>query len=192
MNAHTNHSTSTKNSTEERALQLLGAGVGPEQVAAALGVTTSRISQLLSDPEFSAQVAELRFNNLQKHNVLDSKYDEMEDQLVDKLKDCLMFMHKPGEILNAIRVINAAKRRGVSAPEQITQQNKVINLVMPTIITQQFTTNINNQVIKAGTQTLETIQTGNMKEFAAQAQRKLGDQNGSQGTKLLANEGTGK
>jgi len=48
-------------STEDRALQLLGNGVPAESVAAALGVTASRISQLLADPIFSEQVTTLRF-----------------------------------------------------------------------------------------------------------------------------------
>ena len=46
----------TTTSTETRALSLLGQGLGPEVVAAAVGVSTSRISQLLGDPEFSAKV----------------------------------------------------------------------------------------------------------------------------------------
>ena len=153
-----NHSTSVRSSTEERALQLLGSGLGPEIVASAVGVTASRISQLLSDPEFSAEVATLRFNALQSHNERDNKYDELEDKLLESLRNCLPLMHKPLEIVRAVSVINAAKRRGASAPEHITHQNTVVNLVMPVAIIQKFTTNVTNQVIHAGEQTLETIQ----------------------------------
>lgn len=156
------HSTSVRSATEERALKLLGSGLGPEVVASAVGVSTSRISQLLSDPEFSEQVAELRFTSLQKHNDRDNEYDSLEDKLLKTLKDLLPLMMRPMEVLKAIQVINAAKRRGQSAPEQITHQNQVVNLVMPTFITQKFTTNINNQVIQAGSQTLETIQSGTL------------------------------
>ena len=63
-------------------------GHWPEQTASAVGLSVSRISQLLSDPEFSAQVAELRFNNLQKHNERDSAYDTMEEKLLKKLENC--------------------------------------------------------------------------------------------------------
>lgn len=197
MSALTNHSTNN-NSLEGRALALLGAGVGPEQVSSALGCSTSRISQLLSEPEFAAQVATLRFENLQKHNLLDSKYDEMEDELVTRLKDCLSFMHKPQEILRAIQVINGAKRRGVSAPEQITHQNQVINLVMPVTIMQKFTTSINNQVVRVGEQTLETMQAGSLKDLVANklpsadtnSTKQIGGQNGHD-TKQIACEGAG-
>lgn len=154
--------TSTTTATESRALSLLGQGLGPEVVAAAIGVSVSRISQLLSDPQFSSQVADLRYKNLSKHNARDNEYDTMEDTLLAKLKDLLPFMMRPMEVLKAIQVINQAKRRGSSAPEAITSQQTVVQLVMPTQILQSFTTNINNQVVKAGDQELVTVQSANM------------------------------
>ncbi len=72
-------------SIEDRALSLLGAGVVPESVASALGVTPGYISQLLADDVFATKVATIRYENLQKHNVRDSSYDSIEDQLIDKL-----------------------------------------------------------------------------------------------------------
>lgn len=152
----------TTTTTEARALSLLGQGLGPEVVAAAIGVSTSRISQLLSDPEFSAKVAEARYNNLAKHNSRDAAYDAMEDSLIEKLRDLMPYMMRPMEVLKAIQVINSAKRRGSSAPEAITGQQTVVQLIMPTQIMQSFTTNINNQVIKAGEQDLVTVQSASM------------------------------
>lgn len=150
--------TSKHNSTEERALHLLGSGIPPETVAAACGVSVSRISQLLSDPEFTSKVAELRFQALDRHNQTDAKYDALEDRLLDSLKDCLpLIQMEPLKLLKAIQVINAAKRRGISSPDQITQQSQVVQLVMPQVLVQKFTTNIHNQVIQAGEQTLQTI-----------------------------------
>lgn len=157
--------TTTTTSTESRALALLGQGLGPEVVAAAVGVSTSRISQLLSEPGFAAQVAEARYENLAKHNTRDNAYDALEDTLVEKLKDLMPYMMRPMEVLKAISVINAAKRRGSSAPEAITGQQTVVQLLMPTQIIQSFTTNINNQVIKAGTQDLVTVQSANMSKM---------------------------
>lgn len=150
---------SKPNSTEERALHLLGTGISPEIVASACGVSVSRISQLLSDPEFTSQVADLRFQALEKHNLTDSRYDSLEDKLLDKLQDCLPFISMdPMKLLKAIQVINGAKRRGISSPDQVANQGTVVQLVMPQILMQKFTTNINNQVIHAGDQELTTIQ----------------------------------
>lgn len=157
----------TTTSTEERALALLGQGLGAEVVASAVGVSPSRISQLISEPEFAAKVAELRFSNLVKHNARDEKYDKLEDKLLEKMENLIPFMMKPFEVLKAISVINGAKRRGISTPEQITGQQTVIPLTLPTAILQNFSAkniqvNIHNQVIKAGEQDLVTIQSSQM------------------------------
>jgi hypothetical protein len=157
--------TSTKGiptSLDERALKLLGSGVLPEQVAAALGVTAGRISQLLSDDVFAEKVATLRYANLQQHNERDSAYDSIEDELLTKLRNSLPLMIRPDTILKAIGVINSAKRRGQSAPHQVTNQQTVVQLVLPTLIAQKFSVNSNNQVIRTGEQDLLTMQSGNL------------------------------
>ena len=171
--------------TEGRALALLGAGVSPEQVASAIGVTVSRISQLLSDSEFAAEVAELRYQSLAKHNALDNKYDTLEDTLVDKIGTLIPYMMRPGEVLKAIQVINAAKRRGQSTPEQITNQQTVVTITMPTLIVNKFITNVNNQVIQAGNQELLTIQSGSLLKEAQALALTRGLQHGTNGQNTL-------
>jgi hypothetical protein len=148
--------------TRDRARELLGNGIAPEQVASALGITSARISQLLSEPEFMAEVAELRFNNLQQHNQLDAKYLDIENTLVERLADCLPMMYKPQEILRAIQVINGAKRRGTSAPEHITMTQTVINLNLPNVAIEKFRANGQNQIMSVGNQDLVTIQSSTL------------------------------
>ena len=159
------HSTAVT-TTEERALALLGTGVSPSVVAASLGVTESRISQLLSDDEFASKVATLRYESLQKHSIRDSSYDTLEDELIEKMKDCIPLMHRPMEILKAISVINAAKRRGASTPESITEKQQIIQLNIPVQIINKFTTNLAGQVTTITTaeteQSLLTIQSGSL------------------------------
>ena len=154
--------TATPTSTESRALALLGQGLGPETVASAIGVSVSRISQLLSETEFAASVADLRFKNLSKHNERDNEYDRLEDELISKMRDLMPFMVRPMEVARVLQIINAAKRRGSSTPESITNQQTVVQLNMPVSIYQKFTVNANNQVIQAGQQQLITVQSGNM------------------------------
>lgn len=151
---------------ESRALELLGQGINPEHTSIAVGLSASRISQLLSDEVFAAKVAELRFESLAKHNKRDSSYDDLEDQLIEKMRDCLPLMVRPGEVLKAIQVINAAKRRGASAPSSITEQQTIINLVLPTQIINKFSLNSHNQVVQVTadnkTQPMLTIQSGTL------------------------------
>lgn len=154
--------------TEDRALVLLGSGVPATSVASALGVSESRVSQLLANKEFADQVATLRYDNLQQHNTRDSSYDTLEDSLLEKLNKALPLLFRPADILKAIQVVNAAKRRGQSTPEQVTNQQNVVTLVLPAQITQKFTTNINNQVVRAGEQELITMQSNNLLELTEQ------------------------
>lgn len=168
--------------TEERALALLGSGVNGEQVAAALGVTPGRIAQLLSEKHFSAKVADLRYATLQSHNVRDGVYDSLEDRLLGKLEKALPLLIKPESILNAMKIVNGAKRRGQSAPQQVTNQQNIVNLVLPIVITEKFSIDLNNQVIKAGDQELLTMPSGNLlkqveaaQEVRAQALEHKGD-----------------
>ena len=160
-------------SAEQRALDLLGQGIIPEQVAFASGLSASRISQLLSQEQFAARVAELRFESLSKHNERDNAYDSLEDTLLEKMKDCLPLMVRPQEILKAISVINAAKRRGSSAPQSLTNQQTVVNLILPQQILTQFTLNQANQVVQAGDQPLVTIQSGTLLSQHKQRQAEL-------------------
>ena len=160
-------STSTTSPTEARALVLLGQGIAPTMVASALGVSVSRISQLLSDATFAAEVSELRYKALLKHNHTDSRYDKMEADLQERMENLIPFMMKPFEVLKAIQIINAAKRRGLAATDAPAERSTVVNLTLPTNIfnqhvVQNIQVNVNNQVTKAGDQELVTIQSGQM------------------------------
>lgn len=149
-------------SIEERAMKLLGSGIQAEAVAAALGVTPSRIAQMLAEEHFSSKVASLRYDNLQAANKRDSSYDNLEDTLLIKLEKAMPLLMKPESILKAMQIVNGAKRRGQSAPAQTTNQQNIVNLVLPSIMVEKFAVDINNQVIKAGDQNLHTMPSGNL------------------------------
>lgn len=165
-------SVTTTTTTEDRALSLLGQGCGPELVASAIGVSVSRISQLLSTPEFATKVAELRFASLARHNERDQRADRIEDMLLEKLENVIPYITDPMKLVAAYTRINAAKRRGSSSPEAITSQTQVVSLNIPSVIVNQYNrqdiqVNINNQVIKAGNQDLVTVQSANMESLLA-------------------------
>jgi hypothetical protein len=161
---------------EFRALELLGSGIAPETVANALGVTPSRISQLLSDEEFARKVTEKKFETLQKHNAL-----------IEKFQDVIPLMMRPMEILKALQVINSQKRRGVSSPESIHTQQTIVNLTVPVQLVTKFSRDINNQVIEAGDQTLLTIQSNKLHDLSRE--RKVEAKNGSREPKRIETSG---
>lgn len=170
----------TLSSQQQKALSLLGAGVAAEAVAATIGVTPSYISQLISDENFAEAVSTLRYESMQKHNVRDNKYDELEDALIDQFNTIRHSIMRPMELVRSLQVINAAKRRGASTPEHITNKSTQVVLNMPTQIIQKFSTNINNQVIQVSGQELLTIDS---KALLAAA--------GKQNDKLAITETTG-
>lgn len=169
--SNNSHTTGGKTSAvEEKALQLLGAGVTSEQVASALGVTPSRIAQLMSQKYFSDKVSALRYKALTAHNKRDGNYDSLEDKLLEKLDKALPLMIRPDTILKAMQVVNSAKRRGSSAPQSINNTQNVVNLILPSVITQKFATDINNQVIKAGDQSLLTMPSSQLLKVNSRAE----------------------
>jgi hypothetical protein len=161
----------TLNSTDQRALELLGAGVSTAQTALAIGVSESRIAQLLSDDDFSGRLAERRFASLAKHNARDEEYDQIEDQLIKQLKTVLPLVIQPEKIARLLQVVNQAKRRGASSPDNIVQKQTVIKLQLPVQIINKFSTNSSNQVVTVHDgvqeQSMVTVQSGQMKKLAA-------------------------
>ena len=146
--------------TEDRAATLLGSGIQPATVAASLGLTVSRISQLLSDDAFAARVAELRYQNLAKHNARDDITDKLEDKVLEQLEDALPLIHRPMELVKAYQVLNGAKRRGSAAPDAIIEKQNIVQLVVPIQILNKFQVNSQGQAVTVGGQDLLTIQSG--------------------------------
>lgn len=149
-------------SVEERALNLLGNGVNAESTAAALGVTPARISQLLAEKPFAAKVSQLRYESMQQHNTRDRKYDSIEDKLLHKLEKSLPLLVRPDQILRAVDTVNKAKRRGQQSVHGVSSNQTVVQLLLPAAVATKIITNTNNQVIKAGDQSLLTIPSSNL------------------------------
>lgn len=161
--------TQSRSGAETRAIKLLGDGLGPEVVASAVGLSVSRISQLVSDGEISKEILDKRYSNLSKHNERDAKYDEVEDDLLERFAAVTPMMMRPMEILKGLKEINQMKRRGSSAPAHLVNQQTVLQLHIPVSVINHFTgegngvkVNTMNQVVQAGGQELVTIQSGGM------------------------------
>ena len=140
-----------------RVIALLGQGHPAVTVAASLGISESRISQIASEPEAAAEIAAMRFQHLQKFNDLDDRYLTVEEKLLQKLDDSMVFLQRPMEIARALQIVNQAKRRGQEAPEQTTVHQNIVNISMPTQILQKFMVNGSNQVVQVGEQMLLTM-----------------------------------
>ena len=142
---------------KERAKKLLGSGVQAEIVAATLGCEPSYISQLLSDDHFREEVIALRMATLTAATERDSAIDDIEDHLLEKIKESIDYIVKPRELLSAFNIINAAKRRGVGVGQNTVQNNVVVQLTLPTVIQNKFVTNSQGEVIEVDGKTTVTM-----------------------------------
>lgn len=155
-------STSTTSTVRDRAITLLGQGVPTSAVALTLGVEPSAISQLLAQEDFAAEVNKLKFVALSKHAEHDARLNTVEETVVRKLEDNLVYMTKPMELVKTLQIVNAAKRRSYQSEEPVTQRNTIVQLVLPQLIVNKFIANIHNQVIQVGEQSLLTMQSSKL------------------------------
>lgn len=139
--------------------ELLGTGLSNDVVASAVGCDTSYISQLMANEEFASAVVAMRTLSLTANSARDKSIDSIEDALLNKLKELVDTdqFYKPNDVLRAVAVVNAAKRRGVAAHESLTVNQTVVNLMIPIQVVQTFTTNTQGEVVEVEGQTLVTM-----------------------------------
>lgn len=155
--------------TKEKILNYLGSGISAAQTASAVGVSESYIAQLISEEAFAVKVAELRMAKLTKYVETDELYDELEQKLAKNLKNAIPFMSDPMKIVRALKDINSLKRRGTSTTESVANAQVVVNLTLPVAIQNKLTiqTNVNNQVVKIGDQSMTTAPVSALKKLIA-------------------------
>lgn len=134
---------------EERILELLGAGYKPPMVASVLGISESRISQLLAVDSFASKVLAMRLSRAKGTIDRDNKWDKIEDALLKKFEDVIVFMNDPLKLLRALQVVNAAKRRGAGSADssEAGLTGTIVQINAPKNVVMQFVTNANNEVI---------------------------------------------
>lgn len=139
--------------------ELLGDGLSNEVVSQATGVSPSYISQLMAEDNFKNEVIELRTKALQANTKRDRQIDYIEDNLLDKLRNHLDLgiMMRPAEALRAFAIVNRAVRRGVTTQENISVNQVVVSLQLPTVIVKNFTLNSQSEVIEVDGQTMVTM-----------------------------------
>jgi predicted transcriptional regulator len=166
---------------------MLGSGIPQNQVALALGITESAVSQWMSREDFATKVADLRFQNLNRHTQIDDKYTELEEKLQAKLEKVLPLMTKPRDVVMALTAINSTKRRGAQiADTGAGKTSQVVNLTLPISIVQQYISNSNNQIVEVIDESgkSKSLITASSSSLDRLSEEVLGEGNSSQ--KLLA------
>lgn len=176
---------------EERAIAMLGSGIPQSQVALALGVTESAVSQWMSGEEFSQEVASRKFEVLNRNTKIDDKYLELEEKLQDKLEKVMPLMTRPREVVAALSAINGTKRRGAQVIDSgVGKSTAIVNLSLPMQIINKYISNSNNQIVEVndGSGNQRSLITASSSSLDRLAEEILGTGNGNSQEFLIGRE----
>lgn len=120
---------------EDKILNYLANGLAPSQVATLVGVSPGFISQLRSNPDFSAKLkAAILDNPTSVDDKLEDKYCAVEHALVNAVQDALPGAELPA-IARALEVVSKIRisRQQIKNPLFAQQHNMNINVVQLTM-----------------------------------------------------------
>lgn len=133
---------------KERAIELLCQGVSTTQVAEAIGVDPSYISQLKADPDTAAKIAEATAKHTIDDVHHDSKMDKIEALALERIERTIGYANF-GQALAAFKILNGATRRqekSTPTPQQLT--SVVVNLTLPAGALPNYILNNKNEIVE--------------------------------------------
>lgn len=159
------------NSPKAQAAMLLGRNISESQVADILGVSPALISQYKEDPAFSEQVRLMQLDASLAATLRDEKINELEDSVLDRVKDVLPYITKPMELVGVLRTINSLQRRGATslAASALNQQNNTVVLELPPNITKgevNLKFNTSNEVVEVEGRMMHTMPAPSVQKMA--------------------------
>jgi transcriptional regulator with XRE-family HTH domain len=140
---------------KNRIKNMLGSGYTPANVASALGISESYISQLLSDEDFALDVQSLRAATSEKAAGFNSALDDVEDALLKKLTAMLPYITRPKDVTDILSRVNSLKRRGATQAPSTTVN--IVQLTIPESAVKQFRISSLGEVVEAGGRSLATM-----------------------------------
>lgn len=144
---------SQSSSTRDHALTLLSQNISPSQVAAACGVSESAISQLLSDEDFAAALADRTQAATAQDLAYDSRLDEAESLYLANIEKRAPFANLQ-QSLQAFRILNQARRRKDSRIQAPQGGGVAVTINVPVSILPQYVKNANAEIIEVDGRTM--------------------------------------
>lgn len=158
------------NSTRDRAILLLGQGLGQSTVASTLGVTPSWISQLLAESAVSEEVSRLRSIKVESVLAADDAVETLEAKALKLLGEKMQFARSPMELASIFKTLNGAKRKMPTVgPDSDSGSAQQITITLPAAIKGSINIQLNaqNQVVDIGGQTMAPLPSRALPELAA-------------------------
>lgn len=145
------------NGTQQRIMELLGAGASQVQVAMAVGVEESYVSQLMADEGFRAAVQERRADVALKHAETDAKIDSIEEKAWRRLDQLVELETNTMKLLKIATAANAAKRRTDGSQQAASTSAPVVNITLPQSAVVEFKMTTDKQVVEIGGRSMNTM-----------------------------------
>lgn len=144
-----------------RLLSQLSGGANQREAAAACGVTEGFVSQLMAEEDFKAQL-KINFEKATQRAIeIDNNYEDIEKTATDSLKKLIPLVHSPSELMKIAIAANGAKKKfapKVSEPDGSgASGGRVVNIIMPQVILNNFSMNPNSEIVAVGERTLTTL-----------------------------------
>lgn len=158
----------SNNLGKEQIISMLAQGIPTSQIAAALGVDDSYISQLKADPEVQQQVAEQAAAATVKDLAFDELLESAEEKALERIEKNIHFANM-GQALAAFRVLNGAKKRREASLTALSGTTAVtVNLTLPAINIVNYTTNRNNEIVEVEGKTMISASVRSLDSILAQ------------------------
>lgn len=158
----------SNNLGKEQIISMLAQGIPTSQIAAALGVDDSYISQLKADPEVQQQVAEQAAAATVKDLAFDELLESAEEKALERIEKNVHFANM-GQALAAFRVLNGAKKRREASLIALSGTTAVtVNLTLPAINIVNYTTNRNNEIVEVEGKTMISASVRSLDSILAQ------------------------
>lgn len=135
---------------KERIIEMLKAGVSPTHVAEAVGCDISYVSQIKSDPETAAAIADAQLGSIEEDITHDELLASAELKALRAIEQRLGHANF-GQALAAYKVLNAATRRNTKNlvnGANTTNIGVQVNLTLPATSLPNYVKNSNNEIIE--------------------------------------------
>jgi hypothetical protein len=143
------------NLNKEQIITMIAQGIPGVQIAAALGVDESYISQLKADPEIQAEVSKQAASLTAADIAFDDLLQTAEQKALERIEKNLHFASL-GQAMMAFRTLNGAKkRRDASLPGAANASTTInVNLTLPAQNIVNYITNTRNEIVEVEGKTM--------------------------------------
>lgn len=131
---------------KDQAIELLCKGISTTQVADAIGVDPSYISQLRADPEIAERISKSVAATTVADVEFDSRLEKAEALALEQIEKKLPFANMQ-QSLSAFKILNGAVKRKHGHQNPGAGAGVVVNIHLPATAVPRYTLNAQNEIV---------------------------------------------